>query len=155
MKNILFLSLIVAFIISCESTKEKDEEQPDIDLSYEGTFPASCDTLRMGQTNTLIYRLTDNDELASYSVDIHHNFDQHAHPTHEDACVLDPKKLDPENEAFLHLKSVPVISGQNDFIVNHEVEIPEGIEPGDYHLKITAIDKSGWTNFEILSIKIW
>lgn len=96
--------------------------------------------------------VTDNMELGSVSVDIHHNFDQHTHSTEVDDCGLDNKKT-PVNPLLL-IRSIAIPSGNKTYTVILEVDIPTDVDPGDYHFMIRATDKEGWQTIKGLSIKI-
>ena len=83
----LLLSLFVLALVSCTET-EIDEEKPTITVNYAGGFPQTCEDLSRGQSYTIKAKVTDNLELASYSIEMHHNFDHHTHDDQEGACQL-------------------------------------------------------------------
>jgi hypothetical protein len=101
--------------------------------------------------------LSDNVELGSYSLEIHHNFDQHAHSTEVEVCVMDPKKT-PVNP-FQTIRDFEIPAGITDYTVDQVIILPasdgEGpFDPGDYHFFISLTDREGWSMQKGISIKI-
>ena len=69
----------ICILWSCEKDDETvDNDAPVIDLSADA-FPVQCSTLKRGETFTFKTKFSDNVELGTYSIDIHHNFDHHSH----------------------------------------------------------------------------
>jgi hypothetical protein len=134
-----------------------DDQKPVIDLSVDGAFPKSCDTLYLGEPFTWRARFTDNVELGSCSLDIHHNFDHHSHSTEVETCDLDPIK-DPVNP-FHTIMDFEIPAGSKDYTVNREISLPltdgnSEFDAGDYHFFISLTDREGWSVQKGLSIKI-
>jgi len=152
---ILFLSLIVLY--SCQKD-EIDKEKPVIDLTIPDAFPVNCDTLYFGESFTLKMSFTDNTELGSFSIDIHHNFDHHSHSTEVTECELDPVKT-PVNP-FLFIQDYDIIPySLNEYVTDVTILIPSGdnegmFDEGDYHFYISLTDAEGWSTQKGLSIKI-
>lgn len=152
----LAASLITVFF-SCN--KNIDTEQPVINLSFQDAFPVNCDTIYFGEAFMFRVLFTDNAELGSYSLDIHHNFDQHSHTTEVSTCVLDSKK-DPDGlNPFIYVNGFDIPEGEKNYETDQIITIPKSneqgdFEPGDYHLFIRLTDKEGWTSLKGLSIKI-
>ncbi|MCU0458463.1 MAG: DUF4625 domain-containing protein [Bacteroidales bacterium] len=149
-----FLLLIIS--ISCEKG-ETDKQKPEIDLSNAGAFPINCDTLYFGETFIFKVMFTDNAELGSYSIDIHHNFDHHSHSTEVTECSLDPKKSPVNPFVFIQDYSIP--GGSKEYETNLSVVIPASnaigpFDEGDYHFFISLTDKEGWSAQKGLSIKM-
>jgi hypothetical protein len=159
MKTIKLVYLFIfsiTFFISCDKN-EIDTEKPAIDLSIQGAFPVNCDTLYFGDTFEFKALLSDNVELGSLSIDIHHNFDHHSHTTEVTECTLDPIKT-PVN-SFLLIEDFNIPVGQTAFESNFAIYIPaensNGIyDKGDYHFFISLVDKQGWAAQKGLSIKM-
>ncbi len=147
--SIVFLLLVLS---SCEESTDKDEVKPAIELSFSGAFPQICDTVFLGDKFNLKVKLTDNNELGSFSVDIHHNFDHHGHSTEIEECDLWQKKdaVDPVS----YLKNYTIPDGETEYMTDYEIEIPAGKDEGDYHLSMALVDKAGWQTIKILSIKV-
>jgi len=141
---------------ACEPV-EIDDQKPVIDLSMENTFPMSCDTLYLGDSFTWKVRFTDNVELGSYSLEIHHNFDHHAHSTEPSSCELDPVK-EPLNP-FHTIMDFEIPPESTEYTVNESIQIPLSdpngdLDPGDYHFFISLTDREGWSVQKGLNIKI-
>ncbi len=154
-KNILILVVFVLFF-SCEKKEEIDTEKPEIDLDIQDAFPIQCDTLYFGESFILKVRFTDNVELGSYNIDIHHNFDHHSHSYTIEECNLAPIK-EPGNP-FVFIEDYPVPDGESDYTTNLSIKIPtqnnEGqFDEGDYHFHINLSDKEGWSIPFGMSIK--
>lgn len=154
---IIFPVLLLAFFSSCEKDDEIDQEKPSIDLSIQDAFPVNCDTLYFGESFELKVLFTDNVELGSFSIDIHHNFDHHSHSTEVTECDLDPVK-DPENP-FKFIQDYSIPEGSKAYETDLSISIPSGndngeYDEGDYHFFISLTDKEGWSTQKGLSIKM-
>ena len=150
------LIMLVLFFAACDPV-DIDDTKPVIDLEADGAFPVSCDTLYLGETFTWTARFTDNVELGSYSLEIHHNFDHHAHSTEMTTCELDPVK-EPVNP-FHTIMDFDIPEGKQEFKVNQEVALPSGngsgaFDTGDYHFFISLTDREGWSTQKGFTVKI-
>ncbi|HBH06934.1 MAG TPA: hypothetical protein DDX92_10085 [Flavobacteriales bacterium] len=161
MKNKLYLYLIVLFSVivsSCEKDEEIDTTKPAIDFSISGAFPTSCsDTVYFGEPFAFRLKFTDNVELGSYSIDIHHNFDHHSHSTEAVECNLDPKK-DPVN-AYTGIADFTIPDGRTEYITDDPLSIPLSntigqFDEGDYHFLIRVTDKEGWSTSYGIGIRM-
>ncbi|MCB0805527.1 MAG: DUF4625 domain-containing protein [Bacteroidales bacterium] len=142
---------------ACKKEDETDTEKPKIDLNAVGVFPVNCDTIYFGETFNFQVVFTDNEELGSFSIDIHNNFDHHSHSTEVTVCDPDPDK-DPVNPYTL-IDDYDIPSGINNYITDLPIEIPasNGVGPydeGDYHFFISLTDKEGWSTQKGLSVKM-
>lgn len=116
-------------------------------------FPRQCSELTRGQTFVFRARFSDNVELGSFSLDIHHNFDHHTHSTDGgNDCGPDPVKI-PVNP-FLLIRGFQIPAGQREYSATAEFQVPADVDPGDYHFMIRLTDKAGWQTISGLSIKI-
>ena len=145
--SILRMSFFLLLISAGCNPVEIDDQKPVIDLSTEGAFPVSCDTLYLGESFTWKVRFADNVELGSYSLEIHHNFDHHAHSTEVEVCDLDPVK-DPVNP-FQTIMDFDIPAGSMEYHVSESIQIPQSdangdIDPGDYHFFISLTDREGY-----------
>lgn len=150
-RMVLFSIFIIA--ASCAKEDEQiDTEKPVINVSYDNAFPKSCAVLKRG--NTYIFRAlaTDNTGIASYGVDIHHNFDQHTHDDQPGVCPLDPKKT--AVKPMIYMQNFAVPDTGTSYEIYREISIPQDIDPGDYHCQISVIDKTGWQSRTSVDIKI-
>jgi len=148
------MSLIIGSLLaSCG-----EDEKPRIDTEYPGilvkddSFPLQCSEIQRGTTMEFKAYFSDNVELGSYSLDIHHNFDHHTHSTEVKSCQEDPVKS-PVNP-LLMIKTFEIPEGLTEYEATAEIEIPENIDPGDYHFMIRLTDQEGWQTLQGLSIKI-
>lgn len=154
LKLVVSLIGLAAVLLSC-SKEERDDELPEIIMSEAGHFPQNCDTLYCGESFTFRARFTDNVELGSYSIDIHHNFDHHAHSTEMADCPMDPE--DPEKtrvNPFLFIEQFDIPEGKREYDAMQVISIPADVDYGDYHLMVRLTDKTGWQAFRGISIKI-
>jgi hypothetical protein len=158
-KYILGVFIILLFI-SCSSDKDIDTQKPSIDAEFSNAFPGNYkDTLFFGESFNLRIRFVDNEELGSYSIDLHHNFDHHNHSTefHVPNNYLDPKKT-PVND-FKTIQEFEIPSGQSEFITNQKISLPISnakgkFDEGDYHFSVSLTDKNGWSTLYGIGIKI-
>jgi len=94
----------------------------------------------------------DNMHLGSYSLDVHHNFDHHTHSTEVSDCITDPVKK-PVNP-FLLIKSFDIPENQKTYTATQKIEVPAGIDPGDYHFMIRLTDNERWQTIRGISNRI-
>ncbi|MDR2691218.1 MAG: DUF4625 domain-containing protein [Dysgonamonadaceae bacterium] len=113
--------------------EDSDTEKPVIKLEE----PAEGDTLQIGGDHGVHFEaeFSDNEALASYKVDIHHNFDGHTHAMRSSAETGETVDFE-FNRSW-------AISGRNVPIHHHEITIPENAPPGDYHLMVYCTDAAG------------
>ena len=150
-----FLLISVVFLGACskdDNTSEIDTEYPVIDISESTHFPKQCSTVKRGETFTFRARFSDNVELGSSSIDIHHNFDHHTHSTEIQECVMDPIKA-PVNP-FQKIQNYTIPKGQRSYEIEQDISIPADVDLGDYHFMIRLTDQEGWQTIIGLSIKI-
>lgn len=160
MRIIKFFSALTLFSVlffSCENKEEVDKEKPLIDLSSQYAFPQNCDTLWFGESFELKLWLSDNVELGSFSIDIHHNFNHHSHSTEVTECSLSPVKT-PVNP-FLFIEDFSIPPGLAEYTTGLSIAVPSGDEggdfdDGDYHFFISLTDHEGWSAQAGLSIKM-
>ncbi len=159
LKSSIILSLLIMVLYACSTEPEVDTVKPEIDLNISGAFPVNCDTLYFGEPYVIKAKLTDNVELGSYNIDIHNNFDHHAHTTEVLSCDdLEPIKETTNPYVFIEDFTIP--EGRNEYTTNLDFTIPstdnDGNEyqDGDYHFHINVTDKQGWSVQKGLSIKI-
>lgn len=159
MRNIKFIIVILSsilFLASCQK-EDIDDQKPVINLDIRDAFPVNCDTLYLGDSFTFKALFTDNRELGSFSIEIHDNFDHHAHSTELVQCEFHPDKeaVNP----FKFLKDYEIPAGMKQYETSIEINIPEEnqdgqFDQGDYHFFIRLTDREGWSAQKGLSIKI-
>jgi len=154
MKNVIYILFLTLVLGACSSDEgiAKDEEKPTITINYTNGFPKACAQLERGKTYIFKAQTTDNQALASYSLDIHHNFDHHTHDDQDVVCTLDPKKsaIDP----FIFMENYQLEGGLTTFEINIELSIPDDIDTGDYHCSYAVTDQTGWQSRTSIDIKI-
>jgi hypothetical protein len=156
-RKIAHLFILLLFLSSCELGSNIDKEKPFIDLTIQDAFPVNCDTLYFGESFELKLRFSDNAELGSYSIDIHHNFDHHSHTTEVTECVLGPKKAPVNPITFIEDYEIP--EGLKEYETNVSISLASGdgnglYDEGDYHFFISLVDREGWSEQKGLSIKM-
>lgn len=135
-----FTLLTTLVFISCE--KEKDTLKPVIKLNS----PTQNAELKViGDEHGIHFdaEFSDNEELASYTIDIHSNFDNHSH---SDARA----EHTAEGVPFSYKKAFYTIAGKrNDKVHHHEIVIPavnkdgKPYQEGKYHIVVQCLDKAG------------
>jgi len=156
MRRIAFITLVFSslFIASCSSDNDsvRDEERPTITINYNAGFPQACETLQRGETYTFTARVTDNQALASYSLDLHHNFDHHTHDDQGATCDLEPVKT--AVNPLIYMENFSLADRPTEYEIQIEVSIPEDIDTGDYHCSYSVTDETGWQSRTSVDIKI-
>lgn len=149
----LYIALIAVMLIfwSCDDTV-KDEELPVIDMTGETAFPQNCVTVYRGESFTFNARFTDNIELGSYSIEMHHNFDHHSHSTSSEECEMGAVKSAVKPLLFIDEYTIP--DGKTEYSANIEINVPADVDTGDYHFMVRLTDKSGWQTFKGISVKV-
>jgi hypothetical protein len=148
--------LLLALIAACHKV-EVDDQKPVIDLNFEGAAPLPCDTLKAGDTLKVRLRMTDNFELGSFRIDIHHNFDHHSHSTEVINCQLDPKK--PATNPFVFIGVYDIPPGKRMYEALVKIPIPVQnengfLQDGDYHFFVSLTDQTGWSSNKGFGIKL-
>ncbi|EDM44145.1 hypothetical protein SCB49_11157 [unidentified eubacterium SCB49] len=145
-----FLFLLAA--CSSDDSIDKDEEKPTITVAYDQGFPQSCTELVRGETYVFKAMVSDNKALASYSLDIHHNFDHHTHDDQGAQCELEPIKtaVDP----FLFVQNFSIEDEVKNYEIQISVTIPNDVDTGDYHCAYSVTDTTGWQSRTSIDIKI-
>ncbi len=152
--NILRINTLIIFalLLTTCSKEQIDDQKPEIDMTWSGAFPTNCDTIYIGETFTFKAKFTDNTHLGTYSIDIHNNFNHHSHSTDVEECQLSPVK-EPVTP-FLFINEYEIPEGERYYEANIEINVPDGVDEGDYHFFISLTDREGWRAEKGLSIKI-
>lgn len=151
----LLPSLVPLFFITACSSDDNtgiDEEKPTISVNYSDGFPQSCAELVKGQTYNFRAWVTDNVALASYSLDIHENFDHHTHDDHETPCDPEPGKK--AANPMIFMENYAIENGPTSYEIIIPVTIPNDIDAGDYHCQYAVTDQTGWQSRTSIDIKI-
>lgn len=148
----IVLSLLILGGCSSDDDSDIDTEKPTISVNYNGGFPQACAQLQRGQTYTFRAKATDNNALASYSLDIHNNFDHHTHDDQGAQCELEAKKeaVNP----MLFMENYPIANGPSDYDIQITITVPNEVDTGDYHCAYSVTDATGWQSRTSIDIKI-
>lgn len=153
--NILVIALLLSIALSnCSKDKSEpiDTTYPEINTELADAFPKQCSVVKRGEKFLFKALVSDNAQLGSLSIDIHHNFDHHTHSTELEECDMAPVKQ--AVKPFLLIRNIAIPPGLKSHQVSAEIEVPADIDPGDYHFMIRLTDKEGWQTIKGLSIKI-
>jgi len=153
MKKITFLILIgflSSIFFSCDN--DKDEELPVINMTASAAFPQNCVSVYRGESFTFNALFTDNVELGSFSIEMHNNFDHHAHSTSATECELGAVKTPVKPLLFINEYSIP--AGTTSYEATIQINIPADVDTGDYHFMVRLTDASGWQTFKGISVKV-
>lgn len=144
----------IALFSSCskDDDNDVDTQKPTITVNYDNGFPQSCAQLQRGHTYTIRGMAADNLALASYSIDIHNNFDHHTHDNQEAECTLFPVKV-PVNP-FIFIENYSINGEPASYEIVQEITIPNDIDTGDYHFQVSVTDRTGWQARTFVDIKI-
>lgn len=151
MRKVLF-GLTTAVMLLGTVACTKNDEYPTITNEGIVAVPKDCDVFERGGQIPFRYRFTDDNELGSYNIEIHNNFDHHTHGTQAQGCSMDPKKT--PVKPFYYDESFKIPSGSKSFDAKQDIEIPTDIDPGDYHFVIRVTDQSGHQQLRAMAIKI-
>ena len=158
MKQYIMILMLLCALSACSSSN--DDENRDMTypvISSQGivAVPIDCEVFHRGDVIPFNYLFTDDTELGSYNIEIHHNFDRHTHSTSSVECQMDPKKSKEEIvNPWIYNQDFTIPAGQRSFTARHDITIPANIDTGDYHFMIRLIDRAGWQQLHAVAIKI-
>lgn len=145
-------ALAILIGLTACSSDDKDETRPTITVNYENGFPQSCSELKRGETYNFRALVSDNEALASYSIEIHNNFDHHTHDDQEGTCEHEDEK-DPVNP-LIYMESFSIEGAKTEYEIKIPITIPADADTGDYHCAYSVIDQAGWQTRTSVDIKI-
>jgi len=148
MKNLKFISALVVIIAlascsSCSSDDNKDGEKPTLNI----VAPANGKVVHPGDDIHVEVDFYDNEELASWKIDIHWAGDGHDHQ-HKSANVSD------DDHVKWSYEKTGTLSGKTDHIHVHTDKVPANVEEGEYHFGVYVIDKAGNQSVQWVDIDI-
>ncbi|WP_246296568.1 DUF4625 domain-containing protein [Winogradskyella vidalii] len=149
--SFLFFTILVTSCSSDDSS-DIDEQRPTITINYDGGFPQACEQLVKGETYIFRAQVSDNQALASYSLDLHHNFDHHTHDDQDVYCETDPIKV--AVNPLMYIENFNIEDGLTTYEINIEITIPNDVDTGDYHCAYSVTDETGWQSRTSVDIKI-
>lgn len=130
------LFLILFVLVGCDESNETiDTTAPTIEVAD----PAFGESFAAGASVHFEAAFIDDIELGAYNIDIHNNFDGHAHgrvaSSNEDPGLL-KWSLSQSFDFDPGLKN-------SDVHLHDELEIPQNTMAGPYHFIVSAVDRSG------------
>ncbi len=152
----LFVSLTLFFVF-CKKTPE-DTKAPVIHSELNDTFPHNCDTLWLGETFAVKMKFSDDTELASFTIEIDHNFNMHTHPSLMSDCINDTIKT--PVYPFYYIKNFQIPENLKEFTSNAIIWIPiedccgTPFDEGNYHFSVTLFDKEGLSVEKVQNVVI-
>ncbi len=156
MKKIyLILMLMAVFFIMAACDKKDDSTDktpPTIGGDPTWVNPVDCSVYHRGENLLVRYELSDNEELGSYEIEIHNNFQPHTHSAVTAHCQHEANTATVYPWAINESFEIP--AGQKTFSINKTYTIPDDRDEGDYHLEIRVTDRAGWTTEKSIDIKI-
>ncbi|MDR3180743.1 MAG: DUF4625 domain-containing protein [Prevotellaceae bacterium] len=147
-KRILLFSILAFAWLACGDETGKDMQKPVIEIR----FPQPCAALQRGARFAFTAHFSDNAELGSYNIEIHNNFDHHAHSTGNAECETDEKKTPVDAWVFNQDYAIP--PGLQAFEASNQITVPDNIDAGDYHFMVRLTDKSGWQQLAAVSVNV-
>jgi hypothetical protein len=133
LRMLFLLTLLTSLtLVSCKKDKQ-DNEKPVIEL----VSPKNGDAFHMGEKIHFEANFSDNIELKEFKIDIHFD-DGHDHKSIREGDEWD-------------YNYVGELSGKNRTI-HFDIDIPEGIHHGDYHLIVFCTDTEG--NEAMITVEI-
>lgn len=133
---LLYQFIFIVFLLSaCSEDELIDTNAPEINLER----PGNHGYLIAGEFVDFKATFTDDRELATYNVEIHDNFDSHAHG--RIAGVSD----DPSLIKWSYNQNFLIPGGNTEFLVETDdvILVPENTLAGPYHFIVRAIDQAG------------
>lgn len=155
MKKIIPTLLFLCTLCACSSSDDdesKDMTYPEISVEGVVANPVNCEIYHRGDVIPFEYLFTDNQELGSYNIEIHQNFEHHTHSTAAEECPMDEVKEPVKPWVYNQDFSIP--AGLRTYKARHDILIPADIDTGDYHFMIRLIDYAGWQQLHAVTIKI-
>lgn len=127
---LLVVPFVMGYSFSACSDDDADTTKPEIQLHE----PEDGDSLLIGDNVHFEADFTDNEELGSYLIEIHNNFDGHGHKA---------SAMRASDEAFSFKRSYDLVGLRNSHVHHHDITIPENATPGAYHLVVYCTDAAG------------
>ena len=150
-KRISFLLSLMMLVSACNGD-DVDMEYPVIDDENVEASPQQCDTYLLGDTIKVVLKLSDNEELGNYNIEIHSNHDHHTHSTSSVDCELE-SETEPINP-WVFNRSYSIPTGMKQFTVRENIVVPMDVDMGDYHFMVRVTDRAGWQQYRSVAIRI-
>ena len=127
---------------------------PFFHLSINGVQnPTECMQYHLGEVIPFRYVFIDDEELGSFNIEIHNNFDHYTHSGSSVECEMDAKK-EASERAWVFNQSYSIPAGLKRYSARIDIPIHDDAEVGDYHFTIRLTDRAGWQQLKAIAIKI-
>ncbi len=148
MNNLLKVGFIIAAsgIIFSQCKREEDKTVPVFEmqsLSPATVSDSICEEpadnvvpIMSGQNLVFQFKITDNEALGQYKIDIHDDFDCHGHEGERSPVPT-----------IWSVQDVVNMSGKEQ-VVSRTLQVPADVMAGNYHFQLKAIDAEGNENRE-------
>lgn len=146
---LLFGLMIIGWLASCEEEADNDVQNPDIQILQTDPLPTPtliCGNeeeafqLTGGDLFPIELKITDNEALSEFKLDIHSNFDCHGHGTNSGLNIAPPEVASAtENWSVLDIQNLQ----GTEAILDLDLQLPNNITAGSYHFSLQALDLSG------------
>ena len=148
-------ALVLCGAMSCNKDEE-DTEKPTF-INTDAT-PVEGGKYLPGGKIIVHQTFCDNEELGSFNIEIHNNFDHHSHSTETSKSISKHEGHDHEHgdveNAWVFNQDYEIPAGKKLYTAVLEIQIPETIAEGDYHFMIRVTDKAGWQEIKAVSLEI-
>ena len=134
--SVVFLFAAVTLFSSCDDSSDVvDVTAPTIEVDE----PVEEEEFMANTYMHFEATFTDDIELATYNIEIHDNFNGHAHG--RIASTAD----DPSLSKWMYNQSFEIPAGQTTYnaLLEDEILVPQNAMAGPYHFIVSAIDKAG------------
>ncbi|MEE3447749.1 MAG: DUF4625 domain-containing protein [Bacteroidales bacterium] len=159
-KNFLTVfSAAVCFcgVMSCNKEDDKNDLEKPVFVNTDAT-PVEGGKYLPGGKIIVHQTFSDNEELGSFNIEIHNNFDGHSHSTETSKSISKHEGHDHEHgdveNAWVFNQDYQIPAGEKQYTADLEIQIPETIAEGDYHFMIRVTDKAGWQEIKAVSLEI-
>ena len=155
---------------SNDDDDNKDMTPPTITDRGITANPVNCQVYHPGDTIFFRYLFEDNQELGSYNIEVHGNFDHHSHSTEADdhdheggECSHDAHHHDEDEDdddddegttPWIFNQAYQIPAGLQSFSAATDIVIPANATHGDYHFMIRLTDQAGWQQLKAVAIII-
>lgn len=144
--------MLLCALCACSSSPSKDLVPPSILPVEDRSCPLNCQQFVRGTAIPFCCAFSDNKELGAFNIEVHNNFDHHTHGTEAGECKQDPVKKPVNPWVFNQDYKIP--SGETYYEAEFWLDIPEDVDPGEYHFMIRVTDASGWQQLRSVSIRL-
>lgn len=145
LKYIFLAFLAIPLLSACDDNDDVDTTKPIIEIQS----PADDAHFHAGDDFDLTALITDNDELASWKIDIHFNDNGHVHQKSASASADEEVKVE-----WQESWSGSIEAGLASFELSRTITIPANAEHGEYHIGVYALDKSGNEQVTFIGIEV-